>query len=49
MLRWMSDVSNSGTGADHIIGGQIWYVKKGLNIEKIKNLLNIIGKIHTKQ
>ena len=45
MLRWMADISNSGTGADHIIGGQIWCVKKGLDIGKIRNLLNIIGKL----
>ena len=44
MIKWMSEITREQNDPDHIIGGQIWYINKKVNLDKIKNLLNIVGK-----
>jgi len=41
----MSEITKEQDDPDHIIGGQIWYINKKINIDKIRNLLNIVGKL----
>ena len=44
MIKWMSEVTREQNDPNHIIGGQIWYIDRKINIDKIRNLLNIVGK-----
>ena len=43
MIKWMSEVTKELNDPDHIIGGQIWHIDRRINIDKIRNLLNIVG------
>ena len=43
MIRWMSEITKEQDAPDHIIGGQIWHIDRKVNIDKIRNLLNIVG------
>ena len=45
MLKRMTEVTNDHEDHGHIIGGQIWLVDKELNLDKIKNVLNIVGNL----
>lgn len=44
MIKWMSEITKEQDAPEHIIEGQIWHVDRKINIDKIKNLLNIVGK-----
>ena len=44
MIKWMSEITKEQDDPDHIIGGQIWHINKEINLDKIRNLLNIVGK-----
>jgi len=44
MIRWMTEITKDQDVPEHIIGGQVWHIDGKVNIDKIKNLLNIVGK-----
>ena len=48
MIRWMAEITKEQDAPEHIIGGQIWHIDRRINIDKIRNLLNIVGKIDIK-
>ena len=41
----MVDMKENRYDPHMIVGGQIWLIDKNININRVKNLLNIIGKI----
>ena len=41
----MVDMKENRYDPHMTVGGQIWVINKDININRIKNLLNIIGKI----
>ena len=47
-MNLMVDMKENRYDPQMIVGGQIWLVDKNININRVKNLLNIIGKIKSK-
>lgn len=43
-MNLMVDMKENRYDPYMIVGGQIWVVDKNININRVKNLLNIIGK-----
>ena len=43
-MNLMVNMKGNRFDRDLIVGGQIWVVKQGVNINRIKNLINILGK-----
>ena len=43
IMNLMVDIKSNRFDADLVVGGQIWVISKDYNINRIKNLLNILG------
>ena len=43
-MNLMVDIKENRFDSNMIVGGQLWVINKDININRIKNLLNIIGK-----
>ena len=44
----MVDMKGNRFDSNMLIGGQIWTIDKSININRIKNLINILGKSSNK-
>lgn len=44
-MELMVDLKSNRFNDNLVVGGQIWIIDKEINLNRVKNLLNIVGKI----